>query len=200
MKKDDRLTIIWSYSIKWTPSEIKWASRWDPYLKMHDTQIHWFSIMNSFMIVLFLSGMVAMIMMRALHKDFRRYNADDPEAIEVQQEETGWKLVHGDVFRKPVNPSLFSAIVGTGVQVFAMALLTLVFAALGFLSPANRGALMTTLLLLFVFMGVFAGYCSARTYKMFGENDWKSNTIFTALLFPGICFIGLLCLNFVIAE
>jgi len=199
MKKDDRLTIIWTYSVKWLPSEIRWASRWDPYLKMQDSQIHWFSIMNSFMIVLFLTGMVAMILMRALHKDFRRYNADDPEAIEVQQEETGWKLVHGDVFRKPVNPSLFSAIVGTGVQVFAMALLTLVFAALGFLSPANRGALMTTLLLLFVFMGIFGGYYSARTYKSFNEVNWKRNTLLVALGFPGICFVGLLCLNFVIA-
>jgi len=199
MKKQDHLTIIWTYSIHWIPSEIKWASRWDPYLKMQDSHIHWFSIMNSFMIVLFLSGMVAMIMMRALHKDFRRYNGDDPESIEVQQEETGWKLVHGDVFRKPVNPSLFSAIVGTGVQVFAMGLLTLVFAALGFLSPANRGALMTTLLLLFVFMGIFGGYYSARTYKSFNELNWKRNTILVALGFPGICFMGLLCLNFVIA-
>jgi len=199
MKKDDQLTIIWTYSVKWVPSEIRWASRWDPYLKMQDSQIHWFSILNSFMIVLFLTGMVAMIMMRALHKDFRRYNADDPEAIEVQQEETGWKLVHGDVFRKPVNPSLFSALVGTGVQVFAMVLLTLVFAALGFLSPANRGALMTTLLLLFVFMGIFGGYYSARTYKSFNELNWKRNTILVALGFPGICFIGLLGLNFVIA-
>merc|ERR550534_3111340 len=142
--------------------------------------------MNSFMIVLFLSGMVAMIMMRALHKDFRRYNADDPEAIEVQQEETGWKLVHGDEFRKPVNPSLFAAMVGSGVQVFAMALLTLIFAVLGFLSPANRGALMTTLLLLFVFMGVFAGYFSARTYKSFDEVNWKRNTLMVALGFPGV--------------
>jgi len=191
--------VIWTYSVFWQKSDIKWASRWDPYLKMQDPQIHWFSIMNSFMIVLFLTGMVAMILMRALHKDFRRYNQDDPEMLEVQQEETGWKLVHGDVFRKPANPSIFAALVGTGVQVFAMALLTLVFAALGFLSPANRGALMTTLLLLFVFMGVFAGYYSARTYKMFGEHDWKKNTLITSSLFPGTCFMIFFVLNCFIA-
>ena len=46
------------------------------------------------MIVLFLSGMVAMIMMRTLHRDFNRYNAT--EAAEDVEEETGWKLVHGD--------------------------------------------------------------------------------------------------------
>ena len=38
------------------PSEIRWASRWDTYLMMMDDQIHWFSIINSLMIVLFLSG------------------------------------------------------------------------------------------------------------------------------------------------
>merc|ERR550534_699450 len=198
MKKDDRLTIIWTYSVNWVRSDLRWASRWDPYLKMQDAQIHWFSIMNSLMIVLFLTAMVAMILLRALHKDFRRYNAEDPEALELQQEETGWKLVHGDVFRKPVNPSLFAAMVGSGVQVFAMALLTLIFAVLGFLSPANRGALMTTLLLLFVFMGVFAGYFSARTYKSFDEVNWKRNTLMEALGFPGVCFTCFIALNFVV--
>ncbi len=39
-------------------SDIRWASRWDTYLLMMDDQIHWFSIINSVMIVLFLSGMV----------------------------------------------------------------------------------------------------------------------------------------------
>merc|ERR1719150_2719074 len=140
-----------------------------------------------------------MILMRALHKDFRRYNESDPDALELQQEETGWKLVHGDVFRTPSNPSLFSCVIGTGVQVFAMSLLTLIFAALGFLSPANRGALMTTLLLLFVFMGIFAGYFSARTYKLFNEHDWKKNTLMVALGFPGTCFFLFVFLNTIIA-
>ena len=66
------------------------------------------------MIVLFLSGMVAMIMMRTLHRDFNRYNAT--EAAEDVEEETGWKLVHGDVFRPPPMPMLLSVCVGTGVQ------------------------------------------------------------------------------------
>ena len=32
----------------------RWASRWDIYLNMADVQIHWFSIFNSFMMVIFL--------------------------------------------------------------------------------------------------------------------------------------------------
>ncbi|KAL8242709.1 hypothetical protein R6Q59_013011 [Mikania micrantha] len=56
---------------------------------MNDDQIHWFSIINSLMIVLFLSGMVAMIMMRTLYRDIANYNQLD--AQEEAQEETGWK-------------------------------------------------------------------------------------------------------------
>lgn len=42
-------------------SEIKWASRWDTYLTMSDVQIHWFSIVNSVVVVFFLSGTSDMI-------------------------------------------------------------------------------------------------------------------------------------------
>ena len=85
---------------------------------------------------------------------------------------------------------LFSVIVGTGVQVCSMAAVTMVIALLGLLSPANRGSLLTTLLLLFVFMGSFAGYYASRTYKMFQGKDWKLNTLLTALFYPG-CLFGL---------
>lgn len=61
------------------------------------------------------------------------------QTLEDAQEESGWKLVHGDVFRPPsFSPMLLSILCGTGVQVFAMTLSTITFAFLGFLSPANR--------------------------------------------------------------
>ncbi len=44
------------------------------YLQMTDDNIHWFSIINSFVIVVFLTGIVALIMLRILRKDFARYN------------------------------------------------------------------------------------------------------------------------------
>ena len=52
--------------------------------------------MNSLVIVLFLSGMVAMITIRSLHKDIARYNT--VENSEEAQEEFGWKLVHGLIY------------------------------------------------------------------------------------------------------
>ncbi|XP_008401729.1 transmembrane 9 superfamily member 4-like [Poecilia reticulata] len=48
--------ILFTYSVTWKESEVKWASRWDTYLTMSDVQIHWFSIVNSVVVVFFLSG------------------------------------------------------------------------------------------------------------------------------------------------
>merc|ERR1711865_74020 len=104
----------------------------DNYLKMTGGQIHWFSILNSLMIMLFLSGMVAMILPRTLHRDITKYN--ELATAEEAAEETGWKLVHGDVFRQPAFSKLLAVSVGSGVQIVCMAVLTLVFALFGFLS------------------------------------------------------------------
>lgn len=59
-------------------SDVKWSSRWDYLLEStHSANIQWFSILNSCVIVLFLSGMVAMILLRTLHRDIARYNQLD---------------------------------------------------------------------------------------------------------------------------
>ena len=70
--KQGTAEVIFTYDVKWEYSDIKWASRWDLYLYMGDDQIHWFSIINSLAIVLLLTGIVAMIMMRTLRRDFNR--------------------------------------------------------------------------------------------------------------------------------
>ena len=64
-----------------------------------------------------------MIMVRTLRRDIARYNSDD--AIEEALEESGWKLVHGDVFRPPRHPRLFSAVIGSGIQIFIMSVITI---------------------------------------------------------------------------
>merc|ERR1719359_137547 len=75
---DDHKEITFTYDIMWVPSDIRWASRWDNYLKRGfqdgGQQIHWLSILNSVMIVLFLSGLVALILLRTLHRDIVKYN------------------------------------------------------------------------------------------------------------------------------
>lgn len=104
---------------------------------------------------------------------------------------------------------LLAVFVGSGVQVLYMTVVTLgkiiilnvififflltlfyydnvlAFACLGFLSPANRGSLMTCSLILFVCLGTPAGYVSSRIYKSFGGEKWKTNIILTSMFCPG---------------
>eukprot|EP01090_Pellita_catalonica_P018482 TRINITY_DN5992_c0_g1_i1.p1 TRINITY_DN5992_c0_g1~~TRINITY_DN5992_c0_g1_i1.p1 ORF type:complete len:647 (-),score=75.10 TRINITY_DN5992_c0_g1_i1:89-1903(-) len=197
-EKEDPTTVVWTYSVDWVESPIPWSSRWDTYLMMTDDQIHWYSILNSFMIVIFLSGIVGMIMMRTLRRDIISYREAN-SAAEENPDETGWKLVHGDVFRPPDNKILLSVSVGTGVQTLAMAAVVMVFAVLGFLSPSNRGGLMTTMVVILELMGLLAGYFSARTYKKFGGKNWKKVMFLTPLLYPGIAFGIFFFLNSLLA-
>uniref|UniRef100_T1IN69 Transmembrane 9 superfamily member n=1 Tax=Strigamia maritima TaxID=126957 RepID=T1IN69_STRMM len=195
LKDGDKLQINYTYSVFFKEDQnVKWSSRWDYILEsMPHANIQWFSILNSLVIVLFLSGMVAMIMLRTLHKDIARYN--QIESGEDAQEEFGWKLVHGDVFRPPRKGMLLSVFLGSGIQVLFMTLITLVFACLGFLSPANRGALMTCAMVLYVCLGTPAGYVSSRIYKSFGGEKWKSNVLLTSLFCPGVVFVLFFTMN-----
>ncbi|KAL8819736.1 MAG: hypothetical protein Q9223_001893 [Gallowayella weberi] len=198
--------VTWTYGVYWTESKTAWATRWDTYFHVYDPRIHWFSLINSAIIVVFLCGMVAAILVRALKKDIARYNRLDSfnlddlsgsggEAEDGVQEDSGWKLVHGDVFRTPRNPLLLSVFLGNGAQLFVMTGCTIVFALLGFLSPSNRGSLGTVMILLYTILGFIGGYTSARVYKSFGGESWKRNIAMTPLLIPGIVFATFFLLN-----
>lgn len=79
LENGQNFDITYTYSVIFKENNsIKWSSRWDYILEsVPHTNIQWFSILNSLVIVLFLSGMVAMILLRTLHKDIARYNQID---------------------------------------------------------------------------------------------------------------------------
>ncbi|CAB4055878.1 TM9SF2_4 [Lepeophtheirus salmonis] len=181
--KDKANKVIFTYSVVWEESNIRWASRWDIYLNMADVQIHWFSIVNSIVVVFFLAGIIAMIIVRTLRRDISRYNMDDD--LEESIEETGWKLVHGEVFRPPTNTRLFAAVIGSGIQLLCMTAITIFFAMLGMLSPASRGGILTAAIFLYEFMGLVSGYLAGRLYKTMKGKEWKRAAFLTATLYPG---------------
>jgi transmembrane 9 superfamily protein 2/4 len=90
--------IPFTYSVKFKRNnDVRWASRWDYILKsLPQTRIQWFSIFNSLVIVLFLSGMVAMILLRTLYKDIARYNQmiDTTSDVKIKKEVFLGKIFH----------------------------------------------------------------------------------------------------------
>ena len=59
-------------------------------------------------------------------------------------------LLRNGHLQRFARAGLLAVYAGTGVQVLGCCMFTMVFAVLGFLSPSNRGGLMSALLLLFV--------------------------------------------------
>lgn len=97
-------TVVFTYDVFWEATDVEWTQRWDVYVSAAsspDDKVHWFAITNSILVVVFLSVMIAMILLRTLRTDIAKYN--EPEALEEAKDESGWKLVHGDVFRPPVE-------------------------------------------------------------------------------------------------
>ncbi|KAJ7084421.1 hypothetical protein B0H15DRAFT_396482 [Mycena belliarum] len=193
LTEDQTHTIRYTYRVTWNESDTPWATRWDNYLKIFDPRIHWFSLVNSLVIVVFLCVMVSMILLRSVSRDISRYNAID--LSEDVQEDWGWKLVHGEVFRTPRNPMVLSVMVGNGAQLCAMVGVTLVFALLGFLSPSNRGSLATVMMICWTFFGGIGGYISSRIYASLGGLERKKNVFMTATILPTIIFAVVFLLN-----
>ena len=136
------------------------------------------------MIVLFLTGAIATIMVRTLRKDISAYN--EMAVLDDGSEETGWKLVHGDVFRPPTNhPLVLSVVIGTGAQIGSATFLTLLAATLKLVNPVKKGQTLTAVLVLYVLSGSVSGYVSARIAKFCECKNWKTVTTMTATALPG---------------
>ncbi|KAF2284717.1 hypothetical protein GH714_029561 [Hevea brasiliensis] len=167
--------VSFTYEVAFVKSDIRWPSRWDAYLKMEGARVHWFSILNSLMVIFFLAGIVFVIFLRTVRRDLTRYEELDKEAqAQMNEELSGWKLVVGDVFREPDCSKLLCVMVGDGVQITGMAVVTIVFAALG--------------------------YVSVRLWRILkGTSEgWRSVSWSSACFFPGIAFVILTVLNFIL--
>jgi len=202
---EEGVKILYTYDVIWKKSAVAWSSRWDVYLSedgLVPAQVHWFSITNSILVVLFLSLLVVSILVRNLRRDIASYNSISTMTDEEKEEEideSGWKLIHADVFRPPSKyRMLYCVMVGSGFQISITMMFLIILSAVGFVNPARRGSLIITMLLLYMFFGSVAGFVSSRLYKTFRGCAWQLCTIFTATLFPGCCFFIFLFFNIIL--
>lgn len=88
-----------TYSVQWEDTDKPYSSRFDKYLETNffehkvvsrlrlivdwsPHQVHWFSIVNSFMLCLFLIAVVSIILMKTLRRDFTKYTMTEQEELE----------------------------------------------------------------------------------------------------------------------
>ncbi|XP_052772539.1 transmembrane 9 superfamily member 3-like [Mya arenaria] len=192
--------ISFSYEVKWHQSNVKFEDRFDKYLDPNFFQhrIHWFSIFNSFMMVIFLVGLVSMILMRTLRKDYARYSReDDMDDMEKDLgDEYGWKQVHGDVFRPATQPMFFSALIGTGYHITTVTLCVILFAIMGELYT-ERGSLLSTSIFVYAATSPVNGYFGGSLYARMGGKVWIKQMLMSAFLLPSMVCGTAFFINFI---
>uniref|UniRef100_A0A915EJ72 Transmembrane 9 superfamily member n=1 Tax=Ditylenchus dipsaci TaxID=166011 RepID=A0A915EJ72_9BILA len=143
-----------------------------------------------------LVGLVWMILLRTLNKDYARYHKElDIEMDDVDlPDDYGWKQVHGDVFRTPSYPLIFSSLIGTGYH-----LLTVLFITIGLAILAEfyteRGSLLSATIFVYAICTPFNGYFGGGMYSRVGGRNWIKQIVVGALLFPFIISIVALSVN-----
>jgi len=189
--------VTFSYSAKWKETDVPYERRMEKYTKYSflpkHLEIHWFSIINSCITVLLLTGFLSTILHRTLKRDFLKYTDTDPEVPD--EDESGWKLIHADVFRAPPLANLFAALIGTGSQVFAMSLCIFTLALVGMFYPYNRGTLLTACVVFYSLTAGIAGYVSASLYRKLGGTNWANNILLTVCVFCGPLLVAFSYLN-----
>lgn len=203
--RPDPFLVTFTYSVKWTPSEIPYKDRMEKYLTSgflpKSTEIHWVFIINSAILVIILALYIMYILANNLRKDFAAgVLLDDENGSSANNkgentEEIGWKLIHGDVFRNPNHISIFSAIIGNGIQIMVTAIIMILVCQFGIYGPNRRGALVFTLILIYCLTTFINGYCSATLYKQLSGTNWAWNIITSAFLYPFPTIIIFLFMN-----
>ncbi|KAL7555532.1 hypothetical protein ACA910_006120 [Epithemia clementina (nom. ined.)] len=181
-------TVTFSYSVEFYEERyLLWKDRLTRYADSNfavpnSFEIHWLSIVNSFVLVLLLTAFLTIILLRILKNDFSRYMELDDDALE--EEESGWKLIHGDVFRFPENSMLFCAAVGAGNHLLITTLFHLTLAVTKVLSTNRRGSLLAGAVVLYCITSFVGGYTAVRLYRQMNGKNWVHCIILTAGLFP----------------
>jgi len=209
--KDAKLSF--ELDVEWSPNktELKYANRFERYLDeaFFAHTIHWFSLLNSGMMVLFLLGMMSFILLRTLRRDILKSGVAEGDIeregvslISDEGEMSGWKLLSTEVFRSPSYLHLLCALLGSGSQVLFTAVGVTLFCVLGPLHGnvyESRDELMSSIINMFTLSTIVAGYCSGRSFKIWsgpksGKN-WQLSMGLTLVFLPLLLIVVFGMLN-----
>ncbi|ANB14916.1 Emp70p [Sugiyamaella lignohabitans] len=210
--------IQFTYTVRWEPSNVKWASRWDKYVDIQNSSVKWLGLCNA----LFWTAAICFALGHFASKRIRKdiYNIRQSSEISGGSgDDSSWKFLKDSALRAPKNVLVLSILVGNGFHLCFLFVLTLVFAGFGLMSPEKRGSLATNAIYIYAFTSIIAGSVSAYCFKFFTGEDYddsyvrssseKNNTliksnltlwtllfILTPTLIPGMIFGGFIIMNF----
>ena len=198
-------------------------SRFNRYLdhEFFKEPIYGFSVFNSIIIFFFFMGLVALLLLRTLKKDYARYGLvqdledgnqstldDEVKPLKGGNDDSGWKQVHGDVFRAPFLLPFFAALLGTGWQLVTLTLGVILYAFVGSLNGRiheNRGEVLHAILVCYSLSSIVSGYTSGQFFKEYypttacgnpaSTSMWQASMGLTVVILPTFVVTVLSFLN-----
>lgn len=188
------MVVQFSYSVHWTSlPHIQPSQALELQLKStmphghSNMDIHWLAIINSFVLMLLILSLFLLIIIRVVRSDLSRYLQIPDEELNAVEEETGWKLLHADVFRAPKHRLFLCSAVGAGIQITLMVIVVVLVGCLG--TFYQRGAVVSVAVISYMVTSIIGGYVSASLYQKMGGEKWAWNIFMTALAFTGPGFV-----------
>ena len=195
IKANEKITF--TYDVIFEKSNLTLSMRLDNYTNSkHYEKIHWLGIIISNLIIFIFSYLVKIILNRTLKQDIDVYNVKVIEDEFI--DDSGWKQVCNDVFRKPVHPMLFASMAGNGIHIFFIIFfsLLLLMILILFNKTESNGEIALTMFIFSILFSCVGGYISGRLYKYFKGQNWKKNAYLTAFFYPSIIFLIFVIINF----
>ncbi|VWU49806.1 endomembrane protein 70, putative [Hepatocystis sp. ex Piliocolobus tephrosceles] len=200
MKKGIRVTF--KYDITYVKSNNSYQHRSEHYYQyLNDrSMIHWLSIINSIILVIFFSFIVSTILINTLHKDINKYNRINTNIFETDDlDDRGWKMVHADVFRKPRYSTFFSSFVGVGIQIMLMILVCILIFFIGIYKYKQRYIYAQVLFFIWILISSVSGYVSSKLHKLFKSKHVRITIFRTFFIYSFLICILFLLINFVLS-
>ncbi|TPX54772.1 hypothetical protein PhCBS80983_g05768 [Powellomyces hirtus] len=193
------MKIPFTISVQYVSTTESFDDRFNKYLDkdFFEHKIHWFSIANSFMMVLFLFGLVTIILIRTLRRDYARYDREEG-LLDLDRDlgdDYGWKQVHGDVFRSPSRLTILATFIGTGLQLIVLALCMIVLTILADLY-LERATILTVTIFIYALTSMLGGYVSGSFYCKYGGRNWVRTMVLTAAFWPATVALVVNIVNF----
>lgn len=196
-----------TFTSRFTISSIKFQDRYA--VNVNDAalypRVRWVAVVNSVLIVLFLATVVLIIISRTLKADFEKMDEERrlrSEGLDTF-DDSGWKQLHGDVYRLPKWPALFAGVIGSGSQLWILLLLAIIFGALNSQEPAIGEYLSTFALAAYAATSLFSGLVSSTLFASFATRSpsiarhWTRCFGITQFLLPGLFFASSMATNVV---
>lgn len=195
----DEQALSFYYSVTWLPTSTPFEARLNVYKDpgFFESNVHWFSILNSFVMVFLMCGIVGLILSRTLSKDYAQYEKQEQEMDTlgaVISDSAGWKQISGEVFRAPSYLLLFTVCMGAGAQLLAVAL-SMLLLCLFYPVYTERGRMTSLLLVMYSVFAVLGGIRSGSFYLQQRGRNWIKAMLVSLLAVPFVVTVVVLSLS-----